>query len=60
MPNTLDVEYYTRRERQERMLAERAQDGAGRHIHLELARRYARMIADAQTPRPTLRISLPG
>ncbi len=63
MPTTLDLAYYTRRERQERAPAERADHDIGRHIHLEMARRYARMIAEEQAdtpqPRPTLRISVP-
>ena len=61
MPTSADIEYYTRRERQERALAERACNGDGRRVHLEMARRYARMIEDAQDrPRPTLRIGITG
>lgn len=68
MPSTQDIEYFQHRERQERTLAERAPSSDGRRIHLELARRYARMIDDAMTGygpgdgsgdrRPTLRMSI--
>ena len=37
-------EYYTRREAQERALAERAADATARHVHRELASRYAAII----------------
>jgi hypothetical protein len=44
MHMSADIEFYVRRERQ---LAERARDTDGRHVHLELARCYAQLIADA-------------
>ncbi len=40
-------DYYARREAQERARAESASDPAVRHIHLDLARRYAERV---QTP----------
>lgn len=48
MPAIVDLEFYSRREQQERILAARAQSSEGRRAHLEMARRYARMIEDAQ------------
>ncbi|MGP7796496.1 hypothetical protein [Sphingomonas sp. CLY1604] len=52
-----DIEYYMRRERQERALADNARHLEGRNVHLEMAKRYARLIAEAQDePRPTLRM----
>lgn len=58
MPIRHELEFYHRRERQERTLAERAHHEAGRRVHLEMARRYAALIAEAQqdtpTPTPTL------
>jgi hypothetical protein len=47
MQMSADIEFYVRRERQERQLAERARDTDGRRVHLELARCYAQLIADA-------------
>lgn len=38
---TPHADYYQRRERQERAVAERAANDAARHIHLVLAERYA-------------------
>jgi hypothetical protein len=46
---TRDVEYYRRRERQERERAEKADDSTARHIHLELAKRYSAMLRDIAT-----------
>ncbi len=61
MQTHADIEYYARRERQERELAERARHSEGRNVHLQMANRYARMIEDARTdPRPTLRIRPPA
>jgi len=37
-------DYYARREAQERALAERAADSSARHVHRELASRYADII----------------
>jgi hypothetical protein len=48
MPAIADLEFYDRREQQERLLADRAQTPEGRRAHLEMARCYARMIAEAQ------------
>lgn len=47
MQMSADMEFYIRRERQERQLADRARDTDGRRVHLELARCYAQLIADA-------------
>lgn len=38
------ISYYTRRERQERAVAERASSDAARQIHLDLADRYAALL----------------
>jgi hypothetical protein len=43
---TIDVEYYRRRERQERENAERADDNGAKRIHLEMANRYSAMLRD--------------
>lgn len=43
---TRDVEYYRRRERQEREYAEKSRDNSARCIHLEMARRYSAMLRD--------------
>jgi hypothetical protein len=43
---TRDVEYYRRRERQEREHAERADDKTARRIHLDMANRYSAMLRD--------------
>jgi hypothetical protein len=43
---TRDVEYYRRRERQERDKAERADDNTARRVHLEMANRYSAMLRD--------------
>lgn len=43
-----DLEFYTQRERQERDLANRSSNNDGRRVHLELARRYAQLIAEAK------------
>ena len=47
MQMSADMEFYIRRERQERQLADRARDTDGRRVHLELARCYAPLIADS-------------
>ena len=43
---TIDVEYYRRRERQERENAERADDSTAKRIHLEMANRYSAMLRE--------------
>ncbi len=43
---TIDLEYYRRRERQERENAERSDDSTARRIHLEMANRYSAMLRD--------------
>lgn len=39
--NSRDIEYYQRRERQEREHAERTDDSIARRVHLEMAERYS-------------------
>lgn len=39
-----DIEYYSRRERQEREHAERTADHGARLVHLELASRYSQLL----------------
>ena len=39
-----DLEYYQRRERQERERAARADDTTARRVHLELAERYSSLL----------------
>ncbi|MEH3158484.1 MAG: hypothetical protein PGN08_05820 [Sphingomonas taxi] len=57
MPQAADTEFYIRRERQERALADRACSAEGRRLHLEMASRYARLIGEAQdTPHPPMRL----
>lgn len=48
------VEYYAKREAQERELAEAAIDSAIRGIHLDLAQRYANLQAEAAQGRSRL------
>lgn len=61
MATAADLEFYHRREQQERSLADRAPNAEGRRIHLEMASCYARMIAEAQPgDRPTLHPPMPG
>jgi hypothetical protein len=43
---TIDLEYYRRRERQERENAERSDDSTARRIHLEMANRYSAKLRD--------------
>lgn len=46
-----DIEYYRRRERQERESADRTEDIGARRIHLEMADRYSAKLRDvAATP----------
>jgi len=47
MPMLADIEFYARREVQERRLADRTRNREGRQIHLELARCYAHLIEEA-------------
>ena len=42
--NSHDFDYYTRRERDERLRAERANNQIARRVHAELAERYAMML----------------
>lgn len=39
-----DLEYYRRREQQERESAERCEDHSARRIHLDMAERYSSML----------------
>lgn len=63
MSTSSDLEFYHRREQQERTLAARARNPEGRRAHLELADCYARMIAEAEGQagsQPVLRPTMPG
>jgi len=42
--NSHDFDYYTRREREERLRADRATGMIARRVHLEMADRYAAML----------------
>ena len=42
--NSRDLEYYQRRERQEREHAARTNDTIARRVHLEMAERYSAML----------------
>lgn len=43
---TRDIEYYTKRERQEREHAERSDDMTARRVHQEMAERYSARLRD--------------
>jgi hypothetical protein len=43
-----DIDYYSRRERQERERAERSQEPGARLIHAELAKQYSAMLQHYQ------------
>lgn len=45
-----DLEYYQRRERQEREHAARADDAIARRLHLELAERYSTLLRSPTQP----------
>jgi hypothetical protein len=47
-----DLEYYSRRERQERDSADRTDDHGARRIHLEMANRYSAMIREMSAMMP--------
>lgn len=47
MPTPTETEFYRTRERQERALADRTHSSDGRRVHLDMARRYARLIAES-------------
>ncbi len=47
MPTQAETEFYRHRERQERALADRTHNSDGRRVHLDMASRYARLIAEA-------------
>jgi hypothetical protein len=42
----IDMEYYQRRERQERESAERSDDHSARRVHLEMANRYSALLQE--------------
>ncbi|MET3762082.1 hypothetical protein [Sphingomonas sp. UYEF23] len=54
MPDENTVEYYAKREAQERELAEAATDPAIQAIHLDLAKRYANLQDEAAQGRSRL------
>lgn len=41
-----DLDYYRKRERQERECAIRTEDTIARRLHLEMAERYSRLLGD--------------
>lgn len=47
-----DIEYYRKRERQERESADRTEDIGARRIHLEMADRYSARLRDAANVPP--------
>ncbi len=48
------TEYHAKREKQELELAASSVSPAAREIHLALAKRYARLVQDAETIAPVL------
>ena len=48
--NSRDIEYYQRRERQEREHAERTDDSIAKRVHLEMAERYSILQNSAANP----------
>ncbi len=48
MPTQTETHFYMQRERQERALADRTHNPDGRRVHLDMASRYARLIAEAE------------
>ena len=51
-----DLEYYSRREQQERERAERCDDLGARRVHLEMAARYSAMIRENAIIRPVCQL----
>jgi hypothetical protein len=47
-----DIEYYRRREQQERESAQRTDDNGARRIHLEMAERYSAMLSESANLTP--------
>ncbi|UYY57908.1 hypothetical protein [Sphingomonas sp. S2-65] len=47
--NSRDFDYYTRREREERLRGECANGTIARRLHLEMAERYAAMLRNLVT-----------
>ncbi|TGX53405.1 hypothetical protein E5A73_11200 [Sphingomonas gei] len=47
--NSRDLEYYRRRERQERDHAARAENTVAQQVHLELAERYSSLLQNTAT-----------
>ncbi|MFL9839741.1 hypothetical protein ABS767_02090 [Sphingomonas sp. ST-64] len=45
-----DYDYYVRRERAERLRAERAHDSGARHAHIAMAEVYAERLKSMTTP----------
>ncbi|KIU27143.1 hypothetical protein SR41_11155 [Sphingomonas melonis] len=48
MPTHAETQFYIHRERQERALADRTPNSDGRRVHLDMARRYAKLIAEGE------------
>jgi hypothetical protein len=53
--STHDIDYYRRREQQERESAERSDDNGARRIHLEMAKRYSAMVNEIASIQPAQR-----
>ena len=53
MPTQAETQFYIHRERQERALADRTHCPDGRRVHLDMARRYAQLIAAAGDDDPS-------
>ena len=49
-----DIEYYMKRERQEREHAERTDDMTARRVHLEMAERYSVLLREIAVVQPTV------
>ncbi|WP_448663185.1 hypothetical protein ACG3SL_00455 [Sphingomonas sp. CJ20] len=52
---SLDLEYYRRREEQERSYAERADDRTARRVHQEMAERYLAKLREMSARPPEVR-----
>ncbi len=60
MINSRDVDYFRARAQEERALSETTADPAIALIHLNLARRYQRLLTSETPVRPTLHIAVPA
>ena len=60
MIDSKDVDYFRARAQEERELSETIADPAIALIHLNLARRYRRLVASETAGRPILHIAVPA